>query len=189
MEIHTAASLLKRGRAELGEKHLKYARRLFRNALEAIRPEDAPELRAEIHVALGKVARDLGDDDSAISHYRSAADVYRALGDRMGLAHADRHVADILRGLKRAEEAEPFILEAIGIYREQLDGSEPYSGRQPIELHLANGLRVTALLKELAGLNADALPLWVEARDNYRAAGVDAGVAESRAHLEASGAA
>ncbi|MGA2649437.1 MAG: hypothetical protein ABSF28_02890 [Terracidiphilus sp.] len=94
----------------------------------------------------------------------------------MNLAHAVRHVADILRGMGRTAEAEPEILEAIAIYRAQ----EPLP-----PLHLANALRVAALLKEQAGSNAEAMPLWVEARDRYSAAGVDAGVAESRAHLAA----
>jgi hypothetical protein len=76
----------------------------------------------------------------------------------------------------RTAEAEPEILEAIAIYRAQ----EPLP-----PLHLANALRVAALLKEQAGSNAEAMPLWVEARDRYSAAGVDAGVAESRAHLAA----
>jgi tetratricopeptide (TPR) repeat protein len=97
---------------------------------------------------------------SAVSHYRTAADLYRGLGDRMNLAHAVRHVADILRGMGRTAEAEPEILEAIAIYRAQ----EPLP-----PLHLANALRVAALLKEQAGSNAEAMPLWVEARDRYSA--------------------
>jgi tetratricopeptide (TPR) repeat protein len=149
---------------------------LFCNALEACGPDDTEQLRAAIHVEIGRVARDLGDNESAVSHYRSAADLYRDWNDRMNLAHAVRHVADILRGMGRIAEAEPPILEAIDLYRAQ----------QPLpQLHLANALRVAALLKEQAGNNAEALPLWVEARDRYRAAGVDAGVAESRAHLAA----
>jgi len=125
-------------------------------------------------VEMGRVARDLGDNESATSHYRTAAELYRGVDDPMNLAHAVRHVADILRGMGKTAEAEPFILEAISLYRAQ----------QPLpQLHLANSLRVAALLKEQAGNVDEALPLWVEARDLYRAAGVEAGVAESRAHL------
>jgi tetratricopeptide (TPR) repeat protein len=183
MEHHTAAALFERGRAALGEKRRKHARELFRNALKACGPDDGPELRAATHVEIGRVARDLGDNESAVSHYRTAAELYRGVNDPMNLAHAVRHVADILRGMGRAgtdptAEAEPFIQEAIEIYRSQ----------QPLpQLHLANALRVAALLKEQAGNDAEALPLWVEARDLYRAVGVDAGVAESRAHLAGAG--
>jgi tetratricopeptide (TPR) repeat protein len=177
MEHLTAESLLKRGWTAYGERRLKHARELFRNALKACARDDKP-LRAGIHVGLGKAQRDLGDNEAASSHYRSAAELYRELDDRMNLAHAARHVADILRGMNRLEEAEPFIAEAIGLYRAE----------QPLPaLHLANGLRVAALLKEQAGGAAEALPLWVEARDLYRKAGVEAGVAESRAHLAAAG--
>jgi tetratricopeptide (TPR) repeat protein len=176
MEHLTAASLFERGRAALGEKRRKHARQLFRNALKACGPDDSEQLRAAIHVETGRVARDLGDKESSVSHYRSGANLYRGLNDQMSLAHAVRHVADILREMGRTAEAEPSILEAIGLYRAQ----EPLP-----QLHLANALRVAALLKEQAGSDAEALPLWMEARDRYLAAGVDAGVAESRAHLAA----
>jgi tetratricopeptide (TPR) repeat protein len=173
MEHHTAVALLERGRVALGEEKIKYARQLFRNALKACGRNGSPQLRAEIHVAIGKVERDLGQDEPATSHYRSAADLYRGLDDSMGLAHAVRHVADILRKMDRTQEAESYILEAIRIYRAQ----------QPLpQLHLANALRVAALLREQAGEQNGALPLWLEARDLYRAVGVEAGVAESRAH-------
>jgi tetratricopeptide (TPR) repeat protein len=181
----TLNSILEQGWKAYGGGNLEHARQLFQNALEGCSGYADLALRADIHVAIGKAERDLKHNEPAVSHYRSAAEIYRDTCDRMGLAHAIRHVADILRGMGRIEEAEPFIVEAIEIYRNQLQSSEPYTGQQPLELHLANGLRVAALLKEQAGLNADALPFWVEARDLYRLAGVDAGVAESRAHLAA----
>jgi len=176
MDSLPAASLLELGRAARGEKRYTDAGELFRDALEACGPDDSDQLRAAIQVEIGRVARDLRDNESAISHYSAAAEIYRGLNDRMNLAHAVRHVADILRGMGRTDAAEPYISEAIVIYRAQ----EPLP-----ELHLANALRVLALLKEQTGNNAEALPLWVEARDRYRAVGVDAGVAESRAHLAA----
>ncbi len=178
MEHPTAATLFERGRAALGEKRRKHARQLFRNALRAWGPEDGQQLHAAIHVEIGRVARDLGENESASSHYCTAAELYRGVSDPMNVAHAVRHIADILRGMGRTAEAEPFIREAIEIYRAQ----------KPLpQLHLANALRVAALLKEQGGNNGEALPLWVEARDRYRAAGVDAGIAESRAHLAAAG--
>jgi tetratricopeptide (TPR) repeat protein len=180
MEHQTAASLLGRGWTAYREKKPKYARDLFKNALKASSADDSPAMLAEIHVAIGKVARDLKEYQPAVSHYRTAAELYRGVNHEMGLAHAVRHVADILREMNRDEEAEPFILEAIELYRDQ----------QPLpRLDLANSLRVAALLKEQTGLIADALPLWLEARNLYREAGVDAGVAESRAHLAAAGSA
>jgi len=171
---HAAASLFERGQAALAARRRKHARELFRKALKACGPDDSQQLRAAIHVEMGKVARDLGDNESASSHYRTAAELYRGVNDPMNLAHEVRHVADILRGMGKTAESEPFIAEAIGIYRAQ----------QPLpQLHLANSLRVAALLKEQAGNLDEALPLWVEARDLYRAVGVEAGVAESRAYL------
>jgi tetratricopeptide (TPR) repeat protein len=174
MDRQAAASLFEQGRAALAEKDRRHARELFDDALNAWTPVDPEPLRAAIHVEIGRVARDLGDNERAVSNYRTAAELYRSLNDEMNLAHALRHVADILRGMGRTAEAEPFIQEAMTIYR----------ALQPLpQLHLANSLRVAALLREEAGKPDEALPLWVEARDLYRAVGVEAGVAESRARL------
>jgi tetratricopeptide (TPR) repeat protein len=173
----TAPALFTRGRAAYDEGRRKHARQLFRDAQKAWQHHDREPLRAAIHVELGRTARDLDDAQSAVSHYRTAAELYRGLGDSINLAHALRHGADILREMNLLEDAEPFILEAIALYRAE---------RPLPQLHLANALRVAALLKEQAGSDAEeALPLWVEARDLYREVGVDAGVAESRAHLAA----
>jgi len=178
MEHQSAESLFERGRVAYVEGHRQDACELFRNALKACGPEDGQPLRAAIHVETGRVARDLGDNESASSHYRTAAEFYRGFNDPMNLAHALRHAADISRQMDRFSEAEPCILEAIEIYRAQ---------RPLPQLHLANALRVAALLLEQAGKPAEALPLWLEARDNYRAAGVEAGMAESRAHMATAG--
>ncbi len=174
MDHLPAGALFERGRAALAERDRNLARQLFDDALNAWTPADSEQLRAAIYVEIGRVARDLGDNERAVTNYRTAADLYRSLNDRMNLAHAIRHVADILRGMGRTAEAGPFIQEAMTIYR----------ALQPVpQLHLANSLRVAALLREEAGKSDEALPLWVEARDLYRAVGVEAGVAESRARL------
>ena len=174
MEPLAASSLFDRGRAALAAKDRNHARQLFNDALKAWTPADSEQVRAAIHVEIGRVARDLGDNETAIANYRTAGELYRNLDDPLNLVHALRHVADILRSMGRTAEAEPFILEAISLYRAQ----------QPVpQLHLANSLRVLALLREQAGNSAEAVPFWVEARDLYRAVGVEAGVAESRSHL------
>jgi hypothetical protein len=48
---------------------------------------------------------------------------------------------------------------------------------------LANAIRPVALLHEAQGREAEAAPLWREARTLYEAHGVEAGVAECDAHL------
>ena len=74
----------------------------------------------------------------------------------------------------RPADGESFALEAIAIHRNQ----EPLP-----RLHLANGLRVAALIKETAASGDEALRFWAEARDLYRRAGIEAGVTESELHI------
>jgi tetratricopeptide (TPR) repeat protein len=174
MPPRTPESLIEQGQTAYEESRIKYARQLFRNALRACGMEDNAELRAEIHVAIGRVERDLKQNEPARSHYCSAAEIFRQLNNQASLAHAARHVADILREMGRPDEAESFALEAIRIYRSQ----EP-----PPRLHLANGLRVAALLTEKMERHEEALRFWTEARDLYEQEGVDAGVAESVLHI------
>lgn len=174
MPHRTPESLIEQGRRAYQEGRLKYARQLFRNALKACGAECDAELRAEIHVAIGRVERDLMQNEPARSHYCSAAEIFRQVNNQMSLAHAARHIADILREMRRPDEAEPFALQAIAVYRSQ----EP-----PPRLHLANGLRVAALLTEKMERHEQALRFWAEARELYEQEGVDAGVAESVLHI------
>ena len=174
MPHRTPESLIEQGRSAYREGRPKYARQLFRNALKACGAECDPELRAEIHVAIGKVERDGNRNEPALSHYCSAAEIYRQVNNQMSLAHAARHIADILREMGRPDEGEPFVLQAIGVYRSQ----EPLP-----RLHLANGLRVAALLTEKMERNQEALRFWAEARELYEQVGVDAGVVESELHI------
>jgi hypothetical protein len=48
---------------------------------------------------------------------------------------------------------------------------------------LANAIRPLAILKERAGEVEEAIHLWRQARDLYAAVNVQAGVAESSAHI------
>jgi tetratricopeptide (TPR) repeat protein len=112
----------------------------------------------------------------ALRNYELAAALYREQDNPLRLAHTVRHVADILRGLGRWEEARALYAEAIEIYRAQPDS---------VALDMANALRGSALLKEATG--ADAVELWREARGLYAAAGIDAGVEEADRRIAAQG--
>lgn len=174
MAERTAETLLDQGQAAYAGGHRKYARQLYRNALKACKPDEGAWLRAAIHTALAKVQRDLGDVQSSLGHYRTAADIYRNQNSPLQLAHSDRHLADILRELDRADEAESLIAEAIEIYRAQ---------QPPTLLNLANALRVAALSSEQLLRFDRALRLWTEARDLYIQLGVESGAAESQVHV------
>jgi tetratricopeptide (TPR) repeat protein len=178
MARRTPESLLEQGRRAYGEYPRKYAWQLFRNALKACGRDGDARQQAEIHVALAKVERDLKRNEAALSHYRSAAELYRRLNNPVMLAHAVRHIADILQGTGRHGEAGPFAVEAIAIYRSQ---------QSPVRLHLANALRVAALVMEQEQAQDEALRFWAEAKGLYQQEGVDAGVAESELHMASIG--
>jgi tetratricopeptide (TPR) repeat protein len=114
--------------------------------------------------------RETGDTEGALSAYERAGDAYAREGDPLGEAHAVRHVGDILRGLQRYREADPHYERALALYEARGDR---------LDLDLANALRGYALSLEAQG--KDAKSLWVRAHGLYKAAGVEAGVAESRA--------
>jgi tetratricopeptide (TPR) repeat protein len=174
MKSRTPDSLLEQGRTAYRENRPKYARQLFRSSLRACGKNGDTGLKADIYVALGKVERDLKQNQPAVSHYRSAAELYRARNETMKLAHAVRHVVDILREMGKLDESEPFTMEAIAIYRRH----EPLP-----RMSLANALRVAALLKEEEQIPDEALRFWTEARELYRLEGVHAGAAESELHI------
>ncbi len=114
--------------------------------------------------------RNTGDIEGALGAYQRAAEAFEGEGDTLGEAHAVRHVGDILRGLARYREADRHYERALALYNAREDR---------LDLDLANALRGYALSLEAQG--KDATPLWQRAHALYRAAGVEAGVAESRA--------
>jgi tetratricopeptide (TPR) repeat protein len=114
--------------------------------------------------------RETGDTDGALVAYQRAADAYAREGDALGEAHAVRHVGDILRGLARYGEADGHYERALALYKAREDR---------LDLDLANALRGYALSLEAQG--KDTTALWQRAHVLYKAAGVEAGVAESRA--------
>jgi tetratricopeptide (TPR) repeat protein len=129
---------------------------------------------ARVLCVMGQIEHDQGREEEAVACYREAAGLYRAISDQVGLAYALRHECDLLRELGRLAEAAPRGAEALAIYR-ALNGAP---------LDLANMLRVCALLKEDLGDIADARRLWAEAGGLYRAARINEGVEEARAHLD-----
>lgn len=123
-----------------------------------------------------RAARTEGRRADARRAYGDAAEQSGRVGDIANLAHALRHMADMDR-----EDAVPGAglrdaMAAVALYRLAPD-TPP--------LDLANGLRPAALALDLLGRKAEARLLWLEACDLYAAAGIEAGVAECRAHLEA----
>ena len=133
----------------------------------------------ELSVALGKlghVEQDAGRHEAARACCEEAVVAARHAGDPLRLAHAVRHLGDVHRHAGRLVDAEACYAEALSLYGH-------LETRRPAVLDHANAVRPMAILKEESGQVEAARALWRRARDLYRAAGIEAGVAECTDHL------
>jgi tetratricopeptide (TPR) repeat protein len=152
------------------EQRFGDARRDLAEAVKNSREQNDQRRLAKALGALGRIQRDLHNDDDALKLYEEATEIYRVLNDQLKLAHSVRHVGDILRHMERFAAAATSYAEALSIYRVH---------RETPLLDLANALRGFALLKEAVGENAQAKAMWEEAGGLYAAVNVESGVVES----------
>lgn len=150
------------------------ARRDLKEAVKSCRRNKDQHRLARALAALGRIEHDLHNDDVALHFYEEAVEIHRALNNPLKVAHSVRHIADILRHMKRFAAARSSYAEAVGIYRAQ---------KETPPLDLANTLRGFALLKEALNENTEAKALWKEAGILYAEANVEAGVLESARRL------
>ena len=118
--------------------------------------------QAATYAAAAQQSRDAGDFYDALLQQRRAVTLLRDMGDRAALAHAVRHLADILVAAGNAGEASESITEMLTLYRATPDA-------QPLDI--ANALRSAAVHAEAIGDNETARAFWIQARDRY--AGLD----------------
>jgi tetratricopeptide (TPR) repeat protein len=123
---------------------------------------------------LGQIERDRGNLDTAQRNYADALTNCRSYGDPLLTAHTARHLGDIYRENRLAEQAEPLLTEAIAVYRQNLNTKI---------LGLANAIRPLALLRTEQRKNDDARQLWSEARALYSALQLEAGISECSLQL------
>jgi tetratricopeptide (TPR) repeat protein len=164
--------------ARRGER-LSDARRMFADAVELGRKQNAQRELIEALKGLGQIERDSGNGDAALPLYEEAVALCRSEGDALLLAHTVRHLGDIHQDAGRLDPAETCYREALDLYRANSGTSE---------LDLANALRPLGILHETQGKTAEAISLWTEARDLYAKVGVQAGVAEGTKRLKKLGA-
>jgi tetratricopeptide (TPR) repeat protein len=145
------------------------AERLFKQAAAEAANDDAIA-RAEGLMGVAQSRRDSGDRVGAAIYYSEAITLLRNAEATERLAYALRHAAEVRSELREYAVATNHIQEAVRLYRAIDDGGP---------LGLANALRVSALNDE-----REARASWLEARELYSVAGVDAGVDEANLHLD-----
>jgi tetratricopeptide (TPR) repeat protein len=130
---------------------------------------------------LASALRELGETErrtdpaSARQYYEEAITILRTLNAPVLLAHAIRHLGDVLYESGEAPRARSCHHEALTIYRQHPEASR---------LELANAIRSLAVSQSSSGDKAQAIQLWQEARALYRSLDIEAGVNESTKQIE-----
>jgi tetratricopeptide (TPR) repeat protein len=159
-KLDKAADAIRRGESARREKRYEDARAAFAEASAEFRHRG---LEAELAHALtrqAQIERDTGNLDAALRYQLKALSIGRALNGCRGLAHTIRHVADILQEAGRHGEADPYYREMLELYDTQADVP-------PLER--ANAFRSFAIHQQHLGNDEQALSLWLNVRDRYRA--------------------
>ncbi|MDH7975763.1 hypothetical protein QH494_26550 [Sphingomonas sp. AR_OL41] len=120
---------------------------------------DPAEQAAGYHAEADRL-RKAGDLDGALVRQRRAVALWRDVGDSARLAHAVRHIADLLVEAGRAAEASEPIAEMIALYARLADAPP---------LDIANALRSAAVQAEAIGDSDTAEAFWLKARQRYAA--------------------
>lgn len=178
MAPNDCETLIARGQNARRENQPLQAKEHFSTALHLARAAGDQMLSARALTGMAQIERDLHSQGAALVLYLEAAQSYRSLNAPVHLAHAVRHMGDILRKEERFQEARPHYEEALLIYR---------NSPETPSLDLANALRGFAPLEEASGNAERARALWKEAGALYASVNVWAGVEESQvriAHLE-----
>jgi tetratricopeptide (TPR) repeat protein len=116
--------------------------------------------QAQAYAREAQRLRDAGEHYEALTRQRRAVALLRDTRDQLAIAHALRHLADILIEAGQPEEAGAPVTEMLALYRAAAD-TPP--------LDLANALRSAALQAEAIGDIDTAWIFWIQARARYAA--------------------
>lgn len=119
-----------------------------------------PREQAQAYAREAQRLRDAGDYYEAATRQRRAVALLRDTGDKVAIAHALRHLADILVEAGQPSEADGPITEMLALYRAAPD-------TPPLEL--ANALGSAAVHAEALGDIDTAWIFWIQARARYAA--------------------
>jgi len=173
-EVGPIRELLDQASEARGRRRLDEAHRHVSSAVELAREGDDSEVLAQAINDQARIERDLGQLDAAVAGYEELARLRERESDVLGVAHAVRHLGDLLRVQGQLPQADAAFRRAIGLLR-------VHSGRD--RLSLANALRGHALLLGQTGQAAEARTMWEEALGLYQVNGIRDGVAECESWL------
>jgi len=168
-EIQQISALLNAAKISRRDKNLIDAKRSIVSAIKIARRISHNSLLARALNDLAGTDRDLGNKAASIETYEELAELQKKNNNKLGTAHALRHLADICQEERFFEKAENQYIKAIQIYQNH---------RPRSSLNLANALRGYALLKIQLKQDKLSLPLWKEAKKLYEVNKIELGVKE-----------
>jgi hypothetical protein len=130
----------------------------------------------EAHLTAAREASMEGRAGEARNSFARAAALSRESGAPLLQAHALRHLSDLDREADHLEQALAHAEQAAALYAANGQGAS---------LDMANALRLKALALDSLRRTEPAQAVWRAARDLYAGAGIEAGVAECGARLDA----
>lgn len=122
---HLGGLRLFQGRFEDARRWLESSRPIFR---------EIADLQSEAFtvIGLGIAERRSGRHGPALHHFNTAVDMLTTLDDRLGVAHASRHIGQIYQALGKVDAAKRYLLTALELARAV--------GGLPVEGHVQNCL-------------------------------------------------
>lgn len=152
---------------------LEKAGSLLNLAEDLCGPDDHKALGRLCHIRM-QLELDRGLPETAIPFGEEALAHYEKTHDDAQIAHALRHLADVMLQLELLELAQEYYEKALRYYGRS---------QKPSRIALANTHRGYALLLERMGRGAEACRVWEIAKAHYAHHGIKAGVKEAERNL------
>ncbi len=157
------------------EGNYEEARAQVLKAGEACRDDDYNTLGRVYHIYM-QLEYDRDNFDDALVLCRKSVAFYEKSGDTDKIAHATRHLADLLCAVGNYAESESKYRDAIKLYD---DSTLSHRG------DIANALRGFAIVLEKGNKRQEAIAIWGRVRESYRECKLQAGVDEANQRLAA----
>ena len=122
-----------------------------------------------------QVERDQSNMTEALEYCKQSLEYYTKAGNKPGIAHSTRHMADLQQDLGLNAEAEQNYRKSINLYK---------NNPQTNEADLANTLRGMALVLEKNGNIKEAAATWKQAKELYVSCSIKQGVKEAEAKIK-----
>lgn len=150
------------------------ARQLLMKAQELCKGDDYRYLGRIFHI-YAQFESDHDNPMKALLMYERSLGYYKRSGNSNTIAHSTRHIADLQRSIGNDEDSERNYRRSIDMYR---------ANKSTKKGDLANALRGFGILLEKRGRIQEAIEIWKETKELYKACNLQEGVDEAISKLD-----